>query len=137
MNGDAVGHPSGLTITAATVAYEDNLMLDVIANQAKAHHLSLIDQVQAPGVFLGYSVGQSRFNSYQTKSVGSSPCNDLMEVSLAVDSFLIGGGVARSSYNQWRGVVQVNKATKRRFIRHQRPGDLLVGGTDFFTILHP
>jgi RHS repeat-associated protein len=135
-NGDRYGHPTGLTITAGTVAQEDNYMLDVIANQASAHGLSQLAQAQASGVFLGYGAGAADFTSYQLNPVGSSSCEDLREVSLADDSFAAGGSVARTSYNQWRGVAQRTKSGKR-FVRWQRPGDTRVGGTDFFTVQNP
>ena len=136
-NGDSYGHPTGLTITAGTVAQEDNLMLDVIANLASAHGLSQLAQVQAPGVFLGYAAGTADFASYQLTAVGSSKCKDLTEVSLADDSFAAGGSVARTSYNQFRGVVQVNRRTHKKHIRHQNSGDARFGGTDFFTVANP
>jgi RHS repeat-associated protein len=135
VNGDTVGHPTGAVITAATVGQEEGLMLDVIANLAGAHHLSLTAQVQAPGVFVGYAAGQLEFTSAQNSKVGSSDCQHLAEAILSVDSFYLDGSVARTGYNQWRSVVQ--KANGKLFVRKQHGGNLRVAGTDFFTVTNP
>ena len=111
-------------------------MLDVIANQASARGESQLARVTNGRAFLGYTQGQADFGSYQLSAMGSSQCNDLTEVSLADYSFAANGSVARTTYNQFHGVSRINKA-HIRFIRHQRPGDLRVGGTDFFTVAHP
>jgi hypothetical protein len=136
-NGDTLRNPTGPTITTSTVAQEDSLMLDVIANLASAHGLTQLAQVQAPGVFLGYVPGTADFASYQLAAVGSSKCNDLTQVSQADDSFAAGGSVARTGYNQFRGVVQRSPTTHRTIIRNQGPGVVRVGGTDFFTVANP
>jgi len=134
--GDTLHHPTSSTITTATVGQEDSLMLDVTANLANAHGLSLAAQASNTAAFRGYTQGAARFASYQSSAVGSTECNDLTQASLAYDAFAAGGSVAQTGYNQFRSVVQPNKAGSP-FLAKQPPGSLVVGGTFFFTVQYP
>jgi RHS repeat-associated protein len=128
--GDKAGRPSGSTITADTVGEENNLMLDVIANAAKARKKSLLEEASNSRRYAGYTNGSKRFVKYQQSSVGSSECNDLTQVDKAVIAFMAGGAKPRTAYNQWRAVRQGN-----RIVIHA--GGRTAGGTDFYTISNP
>jgi RHS repeat-associated protein len=135
--GNTLGHPGGLVITQSTVALEESLMLGVIANQATAHHLSILAQATASGFALGYQSGLTNLGKAETSAVGSSLCNHLTLASISVDTFTSGGSVASAPYNQWRAIVQTNPKTGRPFLVSQQPGYYVVGGTIFFTIRNP
>ena len=129
-NGDTYNDPTGPLIATGTVAEEESLMLDVVANLAVSHHTSVTQEVES-GHFRGYMAGTADFASYGLSPVGSPKCGDLTLSSSEVDIFLLNGSVAYSGYNQFRAVVQ------GKWVRPQGTSDLRVAGTDFFVVANP
>ena len=127
-NGNELGHPTGAIITRDTVAREDALMLDVLANMASKKGTSIMDQINS-GTIRGLDLGD-RLSDYRYSAANSLTCEDLRQVVSALNAFIANGYHARTAYNQWGG--SVGKRRGKDHLRTQRLGDYRVGRTDFY-----
>jgi hypothetical protein len=127
-DGDKVGRPTGIEITAEILEAEALLIASVIVNRSVRDHQSLGQVVAAPGQFDGLRRGISDLLGALYGVNGSPQCEKLRRAAKALD-FVLRLGVVSDKLNL-RAVLQEDSAGNP-FIRRQR-GALRMAGTDFF-----
>lgn len=132
--GNTFGNPTGPAITQGSVLTEDVDMFSVLVNrtQAVGYPSSIGAVASQPGQFGGYSAGPNggitKYNAAVSSTLGSSLCNDLMNVVAAMDLVLATGSKLPSNYLFWKAINQGSTGFHK-----YKPGDIYVANTAFGT----
>jgi len=124
--GDKRGHPTGSTITAATVQAEDFFFASVLLNDATATHTSISAVIGLhASQFDGLAGGLVKLVASFYAPEGSDLCNDLTDIVEAIKVTNSHGSFLPIGYRYWKAIDQ-----GRTFHKYQL-GDIYVANTAF------